>query len=128
MRMAPDHFFSGGTQQGFQIAPAILASDQAEKEHGIEQVAELFLKRAAAPASDRIKDFPGFFDEVGKERCHGLRAVPGTAAGCVQALGRGDQVPEGIIRQQQGRSARGSGLTHQDAYVIIRRRERSKLT
>ena len=89
---------------------------QRHEQHGVEHVSELFAQcLGRTSVFDRFKDFPGFFDEVGKKAGDGLGAVPGAAPRGLEASGGGDQAPKRII----GAKRRVACLTLPVGYVMM---------
>lgn len=44
------------------MAPAEALTHQGKEEHGVEDIAQFFLKRAPALCADRVKHLPRFFN------------------------------------------------------------------
>ena len=64
MGVPADHFLLGGSQQVDQAALLFSLRDQGKEQHRVQNVSKLFLNVSAAPAADRLKYLPRFFNEV----------------------------------------------------------------
>ena len=80
MRMTPDHFFGDGLGHVGEGEQAGLFRDARVIDHLEEEIAEFVLQVRHVRALDRVGDFVGLFDRVGRNGRESLHAVPWAAA------------------------------------------------
>ncbi len=94
MGMAADHLRDQTARHRGKIEPVFLLRDHDLEREVEQEVSQLVHGGAIVACLQRVRDFVGFLDQVGKERARSLLAVPGTTVRRAQPAQEGEHALE----------------------------------